>query len=323
MAVLAASAVILVASWINTLFYMLEVLLVIKYFRRPNHPLWHKVGVGIFILADTACTFGICAQVYLILLVFPCTDLEGVFVNSLYWPISITSLSTYVTASVEQGFLCYLLYTVTKRRLITGFFAFTIFLHLGVSLAAVGVVIDERNAEGRADILMKIGAISCAVTDVLLAASLAFTVYGMESRVGKPRTIQSLLRRLGVLSLTSGVLAAFTTIAAVTTVMVGSVAFTLFFFVQGRVYAFTILANLLLGFPGKAAPTETNTLSRRTTTSRRLTTAGCRTSTNNASGEVFRLEYLESSDDNSSNRNPHPESLNLEPLSENVKTSPD
>jgi hypothetical protein len=79
-------------------------------------------------------------------------------------------------------------------------------------------------------------------------------------------------------------------------------AFTLFFFVQGRVYAFTILANLLLGFPGKAAPTETNTLSRRTTTSRRLTTAGRRTSTNNASGDVFRLEYLESSDDNSSNR---------------------
>ncbi|KAJ7882161.1 hypothetical protein B0H13DRAFT_2048486 [Mycena leptocephala] len=286
MAVLAASAVILVASWINTLFYMLEVLLVIKYFRRPNHPLWHKVGVGIFILADTACTFGICAQVYLILLVFPCIDLG-----------CLCELA---------GFLCYLFYTVTKRRLITGFFVFTIFLHLGVSLAAAGVVIDERSAEGRADILMKIGAISCAVTDVLLAASLAFTVYGMESRVGKPRTIQSLLRRLGVLSLTSGALAAFTTIAAVTAVMVGSVAYTLFFFVQGR-----------------AAPTETNTLSRRTTTSRRLTTAGRRSSTNNASGEVFRLEYLESSDDNSSNRNPHPESLNLEPLSENVKTSPD
>jgi hypothetical protein len=39
----------------------------------------------------------------------------------------------------------------------------------------------------------------------------------------------SLLRRLGVLSLTSGVLAAFTTIAAVTTVMVGSVGVSLYF----------------------------------------------------------------------------------------------
>lgn len=80
-------------------------------------------------------------------------------------------VSTRVIGS-PRPYFDFFLSSRTKRRLITGFFAFTIFLHvslvlvspvgdslwftqLGVSLAAVGVVIDERTAEGTADILMK------------------------------------------------------------------------------------------------------------------------------------------------------------------------
>ncbi|KAJ6585522.1 hypothetical protein B0H19DRAFT_1109890 [Mycena capillaripes] len=306
MAVLEANSILLISSWVNILFFMLEVILIVKYFRRPNRPLWHKIGVGMFLLSDTACTISICAQVYLTLLVFPCVDISRVFLNSLYWPISITILSTYATASIEQAFLCYLFYSLTKRRTITGFLVFTIFFHLGFSWASAALVLKERGPGGKAFTATSIGAISCAVTDVLVAVALGCTFYRLESRVVKGRVIQSILRRLGVLTLTSGFVVASITLVAVINLMLGSSVYVLFFFCQGRAYALTILANFLLGLPTNATePAATSASSRRTNS--------------NPTGVVFHVDYRTGSEAHTD----HPESLNLEELSENIKSRPD
>ncbi|KAJ6504768.1 hypothetical protein C8R47DRAFT_1210014 [Mycena vitilis] len=287
---------------------MLEILLAVKYFRRPNRPLWHKVGVGIFLAADTTCTISICSQVYLVLLVFPCVDVSGVFLKSLYWPISITILSTYTTASVEQAFLCYLFYSLTKRRVVTGLLVFTIFLHLGFSWASAGLVLTQRGLGGMAFVATVIGAVSCAVTDVLLAAMLGFTFYTMESSVVRGRTTHGILRRLGVISLTSGVIVASITLIAVITLMLGNSIYSLFFFCQGRAYALTILGNFLFGLPVDSEQDPAPQKPARRTNP-------------NPTGVVFHVDYRTESLNTNNN---HQESMNLEELGNKaVRAHPD
>ncbi|KAF7364741.1 hypothetical protein MVEN_00343900 [Mycena venus] len=308
MAVNEANATTLIGSWINMLFYMLEIILAFKYFQRPNRPLLHRIGVAIFIVADTACTVGICWQAYLVLLIFPCADLTRVFLNSLYWPISIVILSTYATASVEQAFLCALFYSLTKRRFITGFLVFTIFFHLGFSWASAALVLKQQNPGGKAFIATQIGAISCAATDFLIAVALSVTFYRLENRTVKGRTTQSILRRLAVLSLTSGCIVASITLLALVTLLKGKNVYIIFFNCQGRAYALTVLANFLLGLPAGVTGSGDNA-STRNASSRR-------TPRNDATGVVFHVDYMTRSVSNIA----HPESLNLEELSDNVKS---
>ncbi|KAJ7250078.1 hypothetical protein B0H12DRAFT_1121469 [Mycena haematopus] len=310
MNVVNANGIMLIASWVNLSFYSLEILLAIRYFRRPKRPLWHKIGVATIVVADTACTVGICWEAYLVLLVIPCDDIEGVgFLNSLYWPISVIILSTYTTASVEQAFLCTLFYSLTKRRFITGFLVFSIFFHFGFSWASAALVLEQQNPRGRAFTATQIGAISCAATDFLIAAVLGFAFYEMESRTIRGRTTQGLLRRLGFLSLTSGFIVASITLIAVVGLLRREDFYSLFFFCQGRAYALTILANFMMGLPVDAVESDLNTSSRIPSSRRTMDNAA-----------VFHVEYGLRSTVNT----PHPESLNLEELSVNgAKTHPD
>ncbi|KAJ7133515.1 hypothetical protein C8R44DRAFT_870894 [Mycena epipterygia] len=112
MAVVAANAILLIASWFNAGLYMLEIFLAAWYFQSPGRPLWQKLGVATFVITDTANTVGICAQVYNSILLFPCLDTQNAFLDALIWPIAVNILATYGTASVEQGFMCYLFYVL-------------------------------------------------------------------------------------------------------------------------------------------------------------------------------------------------------------------
>ncbi|KAJ7878810.1 hypothetical protein B0H14DRAFT_2710946 [Mycena olivaceomarginata] len=303
MGVDAGNALLLIASWINLLFYMLEIVLVFKYFQRPRRPLWHKIGVATFMVADTICTVGVCWHAYLVLLVFPCVDLsETGLPPSLFWPVSLTILATYATASVEQAFLCNLFFSLTQRRFITGLFVLSIFFHLGFSWASSVLLLKAQSPGGSAFTTTQIGAISCAVTDISIAAALAFSFYRMESRTVKGRTTQTLLRRLGVLSLTSGVVVASITLLTVIALLKGLDVYILFFFCQGRAYALTILANFLLGLPGVSEPDRDPNGSTRNASTRRAD-----------AGVVFHVNYTPRSANTA-----RPESLNLEELSDNV-----
>ncbi|KAF7348165.1 hypothetical protein MSAN_01769400 [Mycena sanguinolenta] len=197
----------------------------------------------------------------------------------------------------------------TKRRFVTGFLVFSIFFHLGFSYASAGLVLEERNPLGKALTTTQIGAISCAATDCLIAVLLACSFYQMESRTIKGRTTQSILRRLGVLSVTSGFIVASITLIAVVGLLKGENYYTLFFYCQGRAYALTLLANFMMGLPAGAVEPDLQALSR-TASGRRPTD----------SGVIFHVAY----GPRSSADTPHPESLNLEDVSEiGVKAHPD
>ncbi|KAF7368325.1 hypothetical protein MVEN_00153900 [Mycena venus] len=243
---------------------MLEIFLAFHYFRRKGRMFWHKAGVVAFIISDTACTVGVCAEVYVALIESPSVDFQKHYADAtLLWQASLTVIATYTTASVEQAFLCYIFYALTNRRFISGFFVLTIFVHLGISLAAAGLVAEAGLVAKARKIAMthrvsEIGAISCAATDILVAAALAVTFHKMEASVTRGRTMRSLIRRLLILSLTSGVIVASFTIIHMVLLLVNNPASTIIFFCQGRAYALTLLSNFLLGVPVDSAVSPAN-----------------------------------------------------------------
>ncbi|KAK7022192.1 hypothetical protein R3P38DRAFT_2959899 [Favolaschia claudopus] len=307
MAANSENAITLVASWVNLSFYILEIILAIKYFHRPNRPLWNKIGVGALIFSDTVCTVGICWQTYVELLLYPCIGLTGAgFRNSLYWPIAVTLLSTYMAASIEQGFLCSLFYSLSKQRIITGFLVVSIFLHLGFSWASAALVLKHRTPNGKSITATQIGAISCAVTDFLIAVALSGTFYRMDAGAIKGRWTHNLLRRLGALSLTSGCIVASTTLIAVVTLLKGNNVYIIFFFLQGRMYAVSVLGSFLSGFAWSKVEPNQDALKQR----------GSSSCIDNITGVVFHVDYGRST--------PRLDSLHLEELSsENLKSHPD
>jgi hypothetical protein len=90
------------SSWLNIALYTLEIVLCWRYFGRPNRPLAHKIGVGLMVLADTACTAAVGVDVIMAALQLP--------FQSVFAPLAIQILMTYISSVVSQLFLSNLFY---------------------------------------------------------------------------------------------------------------------------------------------------------------------------------------------------------------------
>ncbi|KAJ6583856.1 hypothetical protein DFH09DRAFT_1143676 [Mycena vulgaris] len=143
----------------------------------------------------------------------------------------------------------------------------------------------------------KAGTIGCAVTDILIAATLSFTFYKLEASHTPARSTHSLVRRLMVLSLTSGVIVASVTLLGMIFLVQGVPVYIVVFFSQGRAYALTVLSNFLLGTPISSTPSKTNPNGSR-----------------RDAGVVLHLDDHISSDDVSDNNTPRPESMSMQRL---------
>ncbi|KAJ7729409.1 hypothetical protein DFH07DRAFT_969544 [Mycena maculata] len=255
--ILAYNACSLAASWINCMLFMLEIVLIIRYFQKSSRPLLHRLGVGIMFTFDTICTFAVCAQIYLFILQYAC---QTVFLPlPTLRVVAVMLFTTYGTASLEQLFMCYLYFSLTKNWVISGFLVSSIGLHLGASYASAILILKTESAEGGALLASKIGAIACAATDGMIASALLYTFIVMEKTSAFRVSTRSLLHRLMVIIVTSGAVVASNTLIEMTLLVKGNPgrdpAYSLFFFAQGRVYALTILVNILVGIPGKSTQT--------------------------------------------------------------------
>jgi len=107
--------------------------------------------------------------------------------------------------------------------------------------------LKNSNQDGTAFLAREIGTIACAATDVIIAACLLYTFIRLEKTSVVQVSMRSLLHRLMILILTSGVVVASTTLFTMVFLLRGNIgASTMFFFIQGRVYAVTVLANILI-----------------------------------------------------------------------------
>ncbi|KAJ7872209.1 hypothetical protein B0H13DRAFT_2669462 [Mycena leptocephala] len=242
--------IIVLSSWLNIALYTLEIVLCWRYFGRPNRPLAHKIGVGLMVLADTACTAAVGVDVIMAALQLP--------FQSVFAPLAIQILMTYISSVVSQLFLCKLFYLLTGIKTVVVPLLVLIFVHLGFSWTSAILSLKNLGTGGLAFTTTTIGAITCAATDVIIAVCLAWKFWTMMSRTMPEHSTRSLLRRILILTVSSGALCAFNTLTMMILLLKNSGVFTFFFVCQGRVYALTLLGNFLVGTPGSNRSESTN-----------------------------------------------------------------
>ncbi|KAJ6472445.1 hypothetical protein C8R45DRAFT_1164063 [Mycena sanguinolenta] len=234
----------LIGTWINCILFTLELTLAMRYFQRSSRPLLHRVGIAAMVMADILCTFAICAQIYMLV---PCQPTCGHQTYSLE-ALAVIICSTYATASIAQLFLCNLYFILTRRRMISAILIFTVVVHLH-GLAGIFVCIGDFDRRKRISLGLglidhqsetqrRIGAISCAVTDSMIAAALLDTFIRLDKASAFRVSTHNLLRRLIIVSFSSGVIVASTTLISLILTLNGK---------PGRVYALTILGNFAVG----------------------------------------------------------------------------
>ncbi|KAF7348897.1 hypothetical protein MVEN_01409900 [Mycena venus] len=233
-----ANGYVLAGSWFNCMLYAIELFLTIRYFHRSSRSLLHKIGVGGMFAFDTICTAAISVRVYNVFLLFPLNVQPHN--SSITNTIGVILLSTYGTASLQQLFLCCLYFNLTKRRVITAFLLLNIVVHLGFSYASAILVLHFRTSTASATTASNVGAITSSATDIMIATALLSTFVRIEAEVGSERNI---IRRLMVLIFTSGVAVASVTLFTVILMLKQNRAYTVFFFIRGRISALTIVGS--------------------------------------------------------------------------------
>ncbi|KAJ7606556.1 hypothetical protein DFH06DRAFT_1251007 [Mycena polygramma] len=239
----------LASSWINMMLYMLEIVMCLRYFQRGTYrPLPHRIGVGAMVIFDTVCTSSLDANVLMTFLVF---FGKGSF-SALSIPTTLNIFMTYFVAVIEQLFLCHLYFIITRKRLVSLCLVFLAFLHLGFSSGAA-IMVQTAPTERLTDTVTAVGAVLCAITDLQIAGCLGYELFKIRASQSSQ---SNLLRRVFVLSITSGAIVATTTLLMMILFLKGSVAFEFFFTCQGRVYALTLLVNFLSGTSSSCSGTS-------------------------------------------------------------------
>ncbi|KAJ6508265.1 hypothetical protein C8R45DRAFT_966773 [Mycena sanguinolenta] len=229
----------LASSWVNMMLYMLEIVMCLRYFQRGTfRPLPHKIGVGAMIFFDTLCTMSLDAEVFTTFLVFVGQDGFA----ALATPTALTIFFTYSTAIIEQLFLCHLYFIITRKRVVALFLAFLGLVHIGFSFAA-GTMLLATPTNRLVFTITGVGAITCGINDLLIASCLGYELFKLKARTSN----SNVLRRIFILSITSGAIVATTTLLMMILFLKGNIAFDFFFSCQGRIYALTLLLNFLCG----------------------------------------------------------------------------
>ncbi|KAJ7729460.1 hypothetical protein B0H16DRAFT_1893862 [Mycena metata] len=236
----------LVSSWVNFSLYTAEILLCFRYFSRPSRPLSHKIAVGILISADTVCTVAIAFQTAFLLLppVYITTNLRLLFT-----PVAVAIVATYISAAIAQLFLCNLFYILTRNIFLTVGLVVLILVHVAFSWASGLSIVILLQVAGIVLTETTVGAITCAATDIIISVSLAWKFSRMMAGTRPQNSTWSLLRRLLLITVSSGLICAANTFVMMMLLLKGSPVYDFFFACQGRVYALTILGNFLVGIP--------------------------------------------------------------------------
>ncbi|KAJ7688169.1 hypothetical protein B0H17DRAFT_1203174 [Mycena rosella] len=200
--------------------------------------------MGVMVLADTACTLATCAEVNLSLIAFR-DDRSSV---ELLKPLPVVIVSTYTTALVEQFFLCKLYFLLTGNTFVSVLLAIAVLTHTGLSFASATLLLDAQ-AVKVADLTTIIGATSCAATDIVIASCLSFKFWQMMSFTLVEGSTRSMVRRIAILTISSGAVVASSTLIMVILLFNLSPVFQVFLTCQGRVYALTLLGNFFVGTP--------------------------------------------------------------------------
>ncbi|KAJ7342433.1 hypothetical protein DFH08DRAFT_704045 [Mycena albidolilacea] len=234
---------LLIGAFVNSMLYMLEILEVIKYFRRfPNDTKTLKCSIVTLVLLDSTCTFAQWTCIYLYGVIH-WGDLDYLGYENLAIPIYI--YTSGIIGFIVQNFLISRYFKLTKRRIVcAGLIFMTVAALIGSAWCATQLIIvtdySHRNVAVDSAILWLV---SSAATDTAIASTLVIQLRSVTSVF---RETRSLIRRLIFHTIQTG--SATTAIAICvlvtylndnnTNICVG------FGFTLGRLYTLTMLFNL-------------------------------------------------------------------------------
>ncbi|KAL0565260.1 hypothetical protein V5O48_016766, partial [Marasmius crinis-equi] len=235
---------LLCGTWVNSYFFLIELIMCYKYFTRYHRedPFWLKMTVLITLLVDVVSTIDHYAMIYM----YTNTHWgDEEFLKRQYWPMPVYLVTTGASAWIVQHFLIFRFWLLSRNKFVTPFLSLASMVAFAGAIVT-GVVIakfpsyDKRT---KADAPVTVWLTASAVSDVLIAVVLIYTLQRMKTSL---RRTQTLVKHLTILAIQTGSPGSVgATIGLIVylndnenNISVG-IAFSL-----GRIYALTMLHNL-------------------------------------------------------------------------------
>ncbi|KAF7292204.1 hypothetical protein MIND_01247700 [Mycena indigotica] len=239
----------LCGTWVNFMLYMLELVLAWQYYtgRRlcapgATTPLVRWL-VGLQVTVDTLGTVFAAATVYLLLVVH-WGDLP--YLAQTPWSIALYCITTGVSAFLEQIYLIWRYFILSKNYFVCVLILLEATASLGASFAIAVLTFMQPIAanRGRAMPLTLVWFITGAIADVAIALALVMQLRRYKSPY---KQTQHIVRRLIVSAIQTGCVTALVTIFALIgfAVWPHTAVSLAFGFFLGRVYGCTLLYNLV------------------------------------------------------------------------------
>ncbi|KAF7312671.1 hypothetical protein MIND_00281400 [Mycena indigotica] len=250
---------LLIASWINTALYTLQITQTIRYFIKYSKDQWfNKACVLGALVSDTVTTVAVMVSCYLYTVTHWGNE---AYLGIQPWCMPAYVLGTTLTAMIVQAWLVKMIYTLTRQWF---------WLPIIVLLVLTGVVggclvashlINDPTYVGRDSLVREvtIWLSGAAVADLLITVLLVWKFRSLRSDFADTK---NLLRRLTIASLRNGTL---TTLLTVVSIIVFQAqpelnTATMIEMTLGRIYTLSMLSNLnnRALMPGNSAQSTTS-----------------------------------------------------------------
>lgn len=239
--------VLLIGSYVNLIFYTLELFLCHRYLwkseRAKKDATFLKLSVVFIACVDGVATFGACALVYMFTVPFWGNVAA---VQKSYWPFILIVIGDGLSTFVVQGFMIYRYWTISSNLFVTVILIFIITEALAVVfIYGISAVVNKLNSRSAHFHYVVIALSSIFASTVAVTACL---VWHIEHIKTQHKETKSLLRRVIRIAIVTGLLPAIIALVAlvvyVSKVDLWQVSISLGLLL-GRVYSCSLLYILL------------------------------------------------------------------------------
>lgn len=192
---------ILIGTWVNCMLYMLEIMMVITFYKRfPKERPWLKVLIAFALFVDTLGTADNNACVYLYT-ISHWGDTNYLSVQN--WPVPAYVVLSGLSACITQLFLSWRYFTLTKNYYVTPFLVgFSLTSFAGALVNAATVVEHSTYAERDFNIkTVTLWLVASVVADMAIAIALVTALRAMPTAF---RGTRSMIRRLTTSAVSTG-----------------------------------------------------------------------------------------------------------------------
>jgi hypothetical protein len=235
---------LLIATWLNTLLYTLEINQACSYYRMysTNDRLCVRLIVVLCLLVDTVNIIGQYATVYLYTVTYWG---DPMFALHQQWSIALSGVSTTITAVLVQFFLIHRYNSLAKQPIIACFLVLLSLVALAGALSAAinfashDPYLHHDKINSSISVWLSFG----TATDCLIAAALVVQLRRMRSGF---KFSDGLVRRISVMTIQTGGATSVLAVAALVTYLRNNNnnVSNIFIFCLGCTYTLTMLYNL-------------------------------------------------------------------------------